>query len=444
MDNFLYPPLNEIILREMRYDQLTPILVYAAVGGVGACMLESAYDEGYGTYSFIGINPIGTFTAVGRDITVKINNETREYNGEPYIYLNEFAHGRKAFGFVGYDAIRLKENIPDRHKPQPTPDFLFHIYKTVIKFDHNAQKLIFAHEGTEQELDEVVARAFKPVTVPQFKGPKPLTVKTNVSDDEYMYMVRQAQEYIKAGDIFQVVLSRTFTAETNAKPLDIYRALRQISPTPYLTFFQEENYSIASASPELLVGVKNCLIETVPIAGTCKAGDDINKLLADAKENAEHVMLVDLARNDVGSVSKPGTVKVSQYKAIKQFSHVTHIISRVVGELDPKYNALQVLKAVLPAGTLSGAPKIRAMEIIDELEYSRRGLYGGSIMMIDEVGNITSSIAIRTAVIYPHRVEIRAGGGIVLDSVPEKESEETKLKARGVITALELANGGLQ
>jgi anthranilate synthase component 1 len=443
MDKLIHHPLAKMIKREMRYDQLTPILVYAAVGGVGACMLESAYDEGYGKYSFIGINPLGTFTANGHNITIEINGQSKSYTGDPYEYLTRFSSLRKAFGFVGYDAVRLKEKIPDRHESQATPDFLFHVYKTIIEFDHNAQKIIFAHEGTEEELDQIIKRAFTHVTVPQFKGAVPVNVKTNISDDEYMYMVRQAQEYIKAGDIFQVVLSRIFTAETNAKPLDVYRALRQISPTPYLTFFQEENFSIASASPELLVGVKNGKIESVPIAGTCKAGDDINKLLADPKENAEHVMLVDLARNDVGSVSKPGTVKVSQYKAIKAYSHVTHIVSRVVGELDPTYNALQVLKAALPAGTLSGAPKIRAMEIIDELETSRRGLYGGSIMLIDESGNITSSIAIRTAVIYPGRVEIRAGGGIVLDSVPENEAEETKLKARGVIAALELANGGL-
>lgn len=444
MDTLFHCPLANIIIKEMRYDQLTPILVYSSVGGVGSCMLESAYDEGYGTYSFIGINPLGTFKAIGNNIQIEIKGKISEVVGDPYQYLSKFSALRKAFGFVGYDAIRLKEQIPDRHEAEPTPDFLFHIYQTIIKFDHNAQKIIFSHEGSEEEIDEIIKRAFTPVKVLQFKGPAPVKVKSNITDDEFEYMVLRAQEYIKAGDIFQVVLSRTFSIEMDAKPLDIYRALRQLNPTPYLTFFQEENYSIASASPELLVGVKNGKIETVPIAGTIKAGDDINKLLADPKENAEHVMLVDLARNDVGSVSKPGTVKVSQYKAIKSYSHVSHIVSRVIGELDPSYNSLNVLKAALPAGTLSGAPKIRAMEIIDELEYSRRGIYGGSIMVIDELGNITSSIAIRTAVIYPHKVEVRTGAGIVLDSVPEKESEETKLKARGVITALELANGGLR
>ena len=440
----LHCPLAAIVTREMRYDQLTPILVYTAVGGIGSCMLESAYDEGYGTYSFIGINPLGTLTAYGRNVRVEINEQVHEIVDDPYKVLAQFAKGRKTFGFVGYAAVRLKENLPNRHPPQATPDFLFHTYKTIIKFDHKLQKIVINHEGTEDELEEIITRVFEPVKVGQFKTASALEVKSNVTDDEYKYIVKRAQEYIRAGDIFQVVLSRTFSVETKATPLDIYRALRQLNPTPYLTFFQEENYSIASASPELLVGVKNGMIETVPIAGTCKNGDDINKLLADPKENAEHVMLVDLARNDVGSVSKAGSVKVSQYKAVKSYSHVTHIVSRVVGELDPKFDSLQVLKAVLPAGTLSGAPKIRAMEIIDELEYSERGLYGGSIMLIDEHGNITSSIAIRTAVIYGNKVEIRTGAGIVLDSVPEKEAEETKLKARGVIAALELANGGCE
>lgn len=444
MDTKLHHPLGNLVTKEMRYDQLTPILAYAAVGGIGACMLESAHDEGYGTYSFIGINPLALFIANGRKIRIDIQGTITELENDPYLVLPEFTQGRKAFGFVGYDAVRLKERLPDRHEKSATPDFLFRLYKTIIKFDHTAQKLIFSHEGSEAELEAIIAKVFSPVIVSQFKGAAPLEVKCNVTDDEYMYMVRQAQEYIKAGDIFQVVLSRTFSAETKASPLDIYRALRQLNPTPYLTFFQEENYSIVSASPELLVGVKNGVIETVPIAGTCKVGDDINKLLADPKENAEHVMLVDLARNDVGSVAKSGTVKVAQYKAVKAFSHVTHIVSRIIGELDKKFNSFQVLKAVLPAGTLSGAPKIRAMEIIDELEYTRRGLYGGAIMLIDEQGNITSSIAIRTAVVYGNKVEVRAGAGIVLDSVPSKEAEETRLKARGVIGALELANGGLQ
>ncbi|HLX55354.1 MAG TPA: anthranilate synthase component I family protein, partial [Aquella sp.] len=397
------------LTKELRYDQLTPVLAYATIGNVSSCMMESAYDEGYGTYSFIGINPLATFKAVGNKISITTLGKTETLIGDPHLEAQKFAHGHRVFGLLTYDTVRQKERLPDRHPPKNIPDFLFHIYKTVLRFDHKTQKVIFTHFGNEVELDEIIARVFNPVPVEHFKDVGEVVVKSDITDEEYMKMVKAAQEYIKAGDIFQVVLSRTFSTKIKVKPFDVYRALRSISPTPYLTFFAEEDYSIASASPELLVGVKNGLIESVPIAGTCKKGDDINKLLADPKENAEHVMLVDLARNDVGSMSIPGSVQVAEYRSVKNYSHVSHIVSRVIGTLDPKYTPMEVLKASLPAGTLSGAPKIRAMEIIDELEHSRRGLYGGALLTIDEEGSLTSAIAIRTAFIQGDKLEIRVG-----------------------------------
>lgn len=432
----------EYIIKELRYDQLTPVLAYAAIGGVGSCMMESAYDEGYGTYSFIGITPLATLTANGNQIQIKTQNQELNIYGDPYQALAEFSQKRRVFGFMSYDAVRQKEQLPDRHPAQPTPDFMFHAYQTVIKFDHKLQKITFQHQGKTEELDLIINKVFSQVKVTPFNDPVTLNIKPDLSDEEFANLVKKAQSYIKIGDIFQVVLSRTFKTETKASSFDIYRALRQLNPTPYLSFFEEEYFSIACSSPELLVGVKNRMIETVPIAGTCKRGDDINALLADPKETAEHIMLVDLARNDVGSIAKAGTVRVSEFKSVKTYSHVSHIVSRVVGELDDKYTSLDALKAILPAGTLSGAPKIRAMELIDELENSRRGLYGGSIMTIDDEGNLTSSITIRTAFIYGNKVELRTGAGVVLDSDPMKEAEETKLKARGVVAALELAEGG--
>lgn len=429
------------ISKELRYDQLTPVLAYAAIGNIYSCMMESAYDEGYGTYSFIGVNPLATYTAVGNIITITSLNSTETFTGDPHMAAQEFAKGHRVFGFMTYDTVRQKERLPDRHPPKNVPDFLLHIYKTVLRFDHKTQKVVFTHFGDEDELDSIIKKVFSPVTVEHFKDAGEVIVNSDVSDEEYIQMVKAAQEYIKAGDIFQVVLSRTFSAKIKVKSFDIYRALRSISPTPYLAFFNEKDFSIASSSPELLVGVKNGLIETVPIAGTCRKGDDINKLLADPKESAEHVMLVDLARNDVGSMSIPGSVQVAEYRSVKNYSHVSHIVSRVIGSLDPKYTPMEVLKACLPAGTLSGAPKIRAMEIIDELENSRRGLYGGAVLTIDEQGDITSAIAIRTAFIQGDNLEVRVGAGVVLDSIPEKEVEETKLKSRGVITALEVASG---
>lgn len=431
------------ITKELRYDQLTPVLAYATIGNVSSCMMESAYDEGYGTYSFIGINPLATFKAIGNSITISSLGKSESFIGDPHIEAQKFAHGNRVFGFLTYDTVRQKEKLPDRHKKPNIPDFLFHIYKTVLRFDHKTQKVMFTHFGSEAELEVIIDKVFNPVSVAHFQDVGEVVVNSDISDEDFMKMVKAAQEYIKAGDIFQVVLSRTFNATIKVPPFDIYRALRSISPTPYLTFFAEEDFSIASSSPELLVGVRNGLIESVPIAGTCKKGDDINKLLADPKESAEHVMLVDLARNDVGSMSIPGSVQVAEYRSVKTYSHVSHIVSRVIGTLDPKYTPIEVLKACLPAGTLSGAPKIRAMEIIDELEHSRRGLYGGAILTIDEDGNLTSAIAIRTAFIQGDHLQLRTGAGIVLDSIPEKEVEETKLKARGVITALEVASGRL-
>ncbi|MCE3269001.1 MAG: anthranilate synthase component [Burkholderiales bacterium] len=429
------------ITKELRYDQLTPVLAYATIGNVSSCMMESAYDEGYGTYSFIGINPLATFRATGNNISITAVGKTNDFIGDPHLEAQKFSMGHRVFGLMTYDTVRLKERLPDRHLSKNIPDFLLHIYTTVLRFDHKTQKVMFTHFGETAELDEIIARVFNPVPVEHFKDVGEVIVEPDITDEEFMKMVKDAQEYIKAGDIFQVVLSRTFTATIKVKPFDIYRALRSISPTPYLTFFAEEDFSIASSSPELLVGVRNGVIESVPIAGTCKKGDDINKLLSDPKESAEHVMLVDLARNDVGSMSIPGSVQVAEYRSVRNYSHVSHIVSRVIGTLDSRYTAMEVLKASLPAGTLSGAPKIRAMEIIDELENSRRGLYGGGLLTIDEDGNLTSAIAIRTAFIQGNTLELRVGAGIVLDSIPLLEAEETRLKARGVIAALEVASG---
>lgn len=433
---------RQFLTRELDYDTMTPILAYAAVGGAGSTMMESAYDEGYGKASFIGINPLATFSARGTDVHIDFAGNIVNHSIDPYLLLPEFTVGRKSFGFVTYDGVRVKEKLPDRHHPKAVPDFFFRIYKTVISFDHQAQKLVIKHEGSEEELNQVVQKLFSinglPVTHPQ----KMIALEPDVSDSEFADKVKRAKEYIRQGDIFQVVLSRTFSADINISSFALYRALRKLNPTPYLFLFEEADFSIIGASPELLVGVKDGVIETVPIAGTCKKGDDINKLLNDPKETSEHIMLVDLARNDVGAMAKPGTVSVTKFKNVKTYSHVSHIVSHVVGQMDSKYNSFDVLKSVLPAGTLSGAPKIRAMEIIDELEATRRGAYGGAVMIVDESGNLTSAITIRTIFKHGSTVEVRTGAGIVYDSVPEKEVEETYLKARGAMASIELALKG--
>jgi len=429
-------------VRQLAYDSLTPILAYSAIGGVGSTMMESAYDEGYGKFSFIGINPLATLRAVGRQIKIDYAGTTVAHTGDPYALLPEFSAGRKMFGFITYDGVRVKEQLPDRHPAKPVPDFFMRLYKTVICFDHQTQKLIVSHEGSECEIEQIIEQLFTINSMPALAQHAKINLLPDVSDEEYMLKVIRAKEYIRQGDIFQVVLSRTFSAESDLAPFALYRALRKLNPTPYLYLFEEAEFAVAGASPELLVGVKDGVIETVPIAGTCKKGDDINLLLADPKETAEHIMLVDLARNDVGAVAKAGTVTVTKFKNVKSYSHVSHIVSHVVGQLDPQYNQFDVVKSVLPAGTLSGAPKIRAMQIIDELEMTRRGLYGGAVLMVDEAGSLTAAIAIRTMFIQNQQIELRVGAGIVYDSVPEKEVEETYLKARGGMASIELAVGG--
>lgn len=433
---------EKIIQQEMSYDSLTPIFVYRAVGGTGSCILESAYEKGEGKTSSIGVHPIGTFQATGKQIAIEMHGEKTSFVGDPYKALRQFSENRKVFGFITYDAIRLKEDIPDRHPTKNVPDFFFHLYETIITFYHDKQKIIITHEGTQEGLDSILKKCFEPVRLDPFKGRKKIDIRSDLKKEEFAKMVEKAKKHIIAGDVFQVVLSRILQAEVSTSPFEIYRALRQVSPSPYHFLFEEEDFAIAGASPELMISVQDGKIESMPIAGTSPKEKKGSELLECPKESAEHVMLVDLARNDVGVLAIPGSVTVADYMKVKAFSHVNHIISRVTGLLEPSFHALDAFKVSFPAGTLSGAPKIRAMEIIDDLETSRRGLYGGAIVMLDERGNLMSCIAIRTAFIRGSKVEIRVGAGVVLDSDGAKEAEETEHKARSVIEALELAEGG--
>lgn len=430
-----------MIQQELSYDILTPILVYEALGGMGACILESAFDKGHGKTSYIGINPIATFQSTGNHIEIELNNEKKNFSGDPYKALKEFSKDRRTFGFITYDAVRLKENIPDRHPSKNIPDFFFHLYRTIITFHHDTQKVICAHEGSLESLDALLMRCYEPVRLRPFKTPKKLNLHSDVSKQDFMDLVKTAKKHIIAGDVFQVVISRTLQTEVHASPFEIYRALRHTSPSPYHFMFEENNFAIIGASPELMLSVQDGVIGSMPIAGTYPKSRNSSELLECPKESAEHVMLVDLARNDVGSLAIAGSVRVTEYMKVKEFSHVSHIISRIEGQLPESFHALDAFKASFPAGTLTGAPKIRAMEIIDSLESSRRGLYGGAIVTLDEQGNLMSCIAIRTVFLRDSKAQIRVGAGIVLDSIPEMEEEETLHKARSVIEALELAEG---
>ncbi len=429
----------ELIYQEIQSDDLTPIVCFHALGGEGSCILECE------TTSIVGISPLRSLIARGTSIHIVSKDHTQHFIQDPYEALSYFAKDHKTFGLVSYDAVRTKEKLPDLHPPKEAiPDFLFHIYQTLFIFDHQKKTLLCIHAGEQSKLNALLQQCYASSRLKPFKKRSKLAFTPSLSRQEFADLVQTAQDYIKAGDVFQIVLSRTFQTKIRASAFDIYRALRQISPAPYLFFFQEKDFAVAGASPELLISVKDSLIESMPIAGTSAKTAPPSDLLQDPKECAEHVMLIDLARNDVGSIAKVGSVQVPETMKVLSFSHVNHIVSRVTGELKNTLKPLEALKAALPAGTLSGAPKIRAMELIEALETKRRGFYGGAVVSIDEQGNFTSAIAIRMALIQQGVVEIQTGAGIVLDSQGEKEAMETEIKARALFEALELAEGGLQ
>ncbi|MGB7024098.1 MAG: anthranilate synthase component I family protein, partial [Candidatus Acidiferrales bacterium] len=286
---------------------------------------------------------------------------------------------------------------------------------------------------------------------PEAKSRAALRVSSNFTKSRYMAVVRRAKEYIRAGDIFQVVPSQRFSARTSADPFEIYRALRVVNPSPYLYFLRLGELAVVGSSPEMLVKVQGCDAHYRPIAGTLPRGRDETedkllerKLLADPKERAEHIMLVDLGRNDLGRVCEYGTVKVEKLMFVERYSHVMHLVSSLRGRLRKDVDCLDALMACFPAGTLSGAPKVRAMEIIDELEPTRRGIYAGAILYLDFSGNLDSCIGLRTLVAKDGKIHIQAGGGIVADSVPAKEYQETINKARALVVAVEIAHQGKQ
>jgi anthranilate synthase component 1 len=367
-------------------------------------------------------------------------------------------------GYMGYDTVRLMERLPDRNPDVlGVPDAVFVRPTVIAVFDRlEDQMTLFtpvwprdgvpAHEGYEQaraRLAEAVADMERP---PPFRRepledgaalPEP---ESNVTREAYHAVVERAKEYIRAGDIFQVVPSQRFQVPFGLPPLSLYRALRRLNPSPFLFFLEFGGFAIVGSSPEILVRVRGSTVTIRPIAGTRPRGatsaEDralAEELLADPKERAEHLMLLDLGRNDVGRVAKVGSVRVTEDFIIERYSHVMHIVSNVEGELDPKYDAVTALIAGFPAGTVSGAPKVRAMEIIDELEPESRGIYAGAVGYLGADGDMDTCIALRTAVVKDGVMYVQAGGGVVADSDPEAEYQETRNKARALIRAAEEA-----
>lgn len=408
-------------------------------------------------YSFIGFDPKQTVTIKNGQAQIQnqlTGKKTTEKTSDPLQTLRSLIQTGKtlsnesrfiggAVGYVSYDSVRYWEQLPPNSQDElGFPDLEMGIFDDGFVFNHLKNEAFYYYRGENRLLE--VERLLKEEAAPQqlsYTEPK-----VNIKKDAYEAAVQKAKEYITAGDIFQVVPSKRYQFQVNGSLIPFYSALRAINPSPYMYYYKAGQRQIVGASPEMLVRVENRTVETFPIAGTRPVVENpvensrlVAELLADPKERAEHVMLVDLARNDVGRISKFGSVHVPQFMKVHQYSHVQHIVSRVVGQLQDGLESYDALRAVFPAGTVSGAPKVRAMEIIDELEPSRRGPYAGAVGYFGYNGNADFAITIRTLIADKNQAFIQAGGGVVADSVPEQEWFETEHKAAALLKAIKLA-----
>ena len=473
---------------ELFSDIATPIEVLRILKGISnhCYMLESIEDaENWGRYSFLGFDPLLEFTCQNNVVQIKGDCEFNKFNEEiitietdnPSQIIRDLIRKNKSpkleslppftGGFVGYfayDYIKYSEpslNLDAENQDQ-FKDIDIMLFDKVIAFDNFRQKIIIIFNMKTDDLENNYKKAcdeLKGIADLIINGQKaefqPLKLKSDFkpvfSREEYGEMVLKAKEYIRQGDIFQVVLSNRIEAEIEGSLFDTYRVLRTTNPSPYMFYFSSNDIEIAGASPETLVKVNNTKLYTFPLAGTRPRGKTVEEdlelekeLLADEKELAEHNMLVDLGRNDIGRIAEIGSVAVDKYMSVERFSHVMHIGSTVTGKLRKDLDSLSALDSILPAGTLSGAPKIRACEIINELEDNKRGIYGGAIGYVDLSGNLDTCISIRIAFARNNKVFIRSGAGIVADSVPDAEFDESMNKAAAVINALKTADGGLE
>ncbi len=472
------------LYRTLAADLETPVTAFLRLAAdEPECFLLESVENGekIGRYTFIGIRPFRKIVSRGRNIEITENGKLHRMEDDIFNLCKGLLSCHKparipglppftagAVGFFAYDVVRQIERLPETTKDDlGLPDACLMFFHEVLAFDHIRKEmlLIVTADVTQQKPDRAYADALKrldkfekrlatPFQKPRQKkvsGKLKLTSQTRKKD--FLKAVEVAKEYIAAGDVFQVVLSQRFDVEPGVDPFSVYRALRTVNPSPYLYFLRlslkkDGDTHIAGSSPELLVRVNQGRIQYRPIAGTRPRGaseeDDrriADEMLHDEKERAEHVMLVDLGRNDVGRVSEYGTVEVKELMTVERYSHVMHIVSGIEGKLRPELHAVDAFRACFPAGTLSGAPKVRAMEIIEELEPTRRGIYGGSVLYADYSGNLDSCIAIRTLLQQGKKGHIQAGAGIVADSVPENEFEESVNKARAVVRAIEKARG---
>jgi anthranilate synthase component 1 len=478
------------VYRQLVGDTLTPVSAFCKVQEEGpAFLFESVVGgERLGRYSFLGSGPFLQLQAHDRTVTVDDRGTvTTQEHPDPLRLLEELLAKYRAphvpglprlcggaVGYAGYDTVRYVERLP--HPPaddRGLPDLCFALYDRMVIFDHvnktvlavaNAEVRSQKSEVSEADLrrsydaacervDRLVERLQRGAAGLQLtdidadrRSPVGLNYRSNFTKEAYEAAVVKAKEYIQAGDIFQVVLSQRLQTETRARPFDIYRALRVINPSPFMFYLDAGPVRLIGASPEIMVRVEGDRITVRPLAGTRPRGatdeEDARlaaELAADPKERAEHIMLVDLGRNDVGRVARYGTVQLSDVLSVERYSHVMHLCSNVTGQMVEGKTAFDALRSCLPAGTLSGAPKVRAMEIIDELEPHRRGPYGGAVGYADFSGNMDTCIALRTLVLKGQTAYIQAGAGVVADSVPAAEYQESVNKAMGLLRAVELA-----
>ncbi|KAA9025775.1 anthranilate synthase component I [Niallia endozanthoxylica] len=444
-----------LIIEEIEGDTLTPISIYQKLRGDKKFLLESSLKhENSGRFSFIGAEPFMELIGNGNSSQIIINNENKYINKKPLEVLKELLPEKSpkpeplfpfiggAVGYAGYDAIRQYERIgevPNDELMLPDVHFLF--FEVLVVFDHLEQKVYIVasqqHNGSSrEELSDKIEMTKEQIRKGvSEEGVKEVTLsafQASIPKEQFINHVIKAKKYIEEGDIFQVVLSQRLKAEIEGEPFSLYRKLRVKNPSPYMYYFDFQDYSIAGVSPESLIKVKGRQVITNPIAGTRPRGandeEDLRLaegLLADEKELAEHKMLVDLGRNDLGRVCEFGSVEVTKFLGIEKYKHVIHLVSEVEGKLVDTFSPIDALISCLPAGTVSGAPKIRAMEIINEMENSKRGIYSGAIGYVSANGNLDFALAIRTMVIKGKEAYIQAGAGIVYDSIPEKEYEET-------------------
>jgi anthranilate synthase component 1 len=462
-------------IREFLADSLTPLGVYRRLAETSPChfLLESvAGGERVSRFSFLGAGPREIFRLYEDHLEVERAGERKRLPGPPLEALRAVIRGTVAdpgpipftgglVGYFGYDTIRLVERLPTRH-PDPfgLPIALLARFDTLVIFDHARQRVLAVANEVEGEVsmaeaERELARLSRlliegapsgGIAMPSFTPKPPADVTASLDGASFRRAVLEAKEHIAAGDIFQVVLARRFTVPRRVEPLALYRAVRMVNPSPYMVLLETPDAALVGASPEMLVRKTGRRIETRPIAGTRPRGADEagdqslgEDLLADPKERAEHVMLVDLGRNDLGRVAVPGSVRVPTFMEVERYSHVMHMVSSVEAELAADKDSLDAFLACFPAGTVSGAPKIRAMEIIDELEPLARGPYAGSVGYFSYSGDIDTCIAIRTLVVTGNETSVTAGAGIVADSDPASEERETENKAAALLAAVALA-----